>query len=408
MTPEPLFPTDRLRYRLPSAARDILDGDDSAGGAWWMHAFTSLAFYCLHAKMSEDDYLELIRTSKLAQMMYSRPDYIGPHREGKLLTFAEERWAYAEAKFIPGTAAGVREKLEPLPDKVLNAGCWSPGAAGVSERLAALGVLRVAIERGAYTFNVSVRFLCLEAGLASIDTAHRALRALVDVGLITWIGKDVNGNRYRVNLTWTPKMRSTVTNNIVRTKFFVTVRSIEGWTSGGHPLFVREGLGPVAGLVYHGLEPATPYSVADVSSTFGLSRKAIETARDNLVQHGLATVTGSKFEITDVPLQQLDDIARHLGCLDWVARKAVLFADEQEDNAAKRLKWAQDKRAGIENPGEPAWLQMTDEYADYPDPFNGTDRRRLTVADIHARDHTDREIERSADLADWTQTRPAA
>lgn len=310
---------ERLRSRLPRRARDILDGKELAGGHnTRVRAVTAVAQYCLRAGLTEAEFTEVVQESILG--LEGR--LAAGNRPAKWDATLAAQWAFAEATHDPEWSGrtDVREAVLILTRRVFAADCWSTGKRGITQRCVALGILRVAYERGAYTFPLAVRFVSLVTGVDHFPAITRALAHLDEVGLLQFDGRGRDGKRYTVNLDWRPGARETT--QISTPPVFICVSS--------HALFFPAGLGPVAGWVYAAsLSEGTPPSGRELASVLGVSEATVRQARRTLTEHGLLTPEGLSVQ---VPREHLDALARRLGVTAEREAVRARYAEERAEN----------------------------------------------------------------------------
>lgn len=303
------------------AAIDWLDGNGYTEGNWAPTAAAQVAWACMRHGLSELDYETLIVRSALGSQLADRSEFNG--KPGKLDAFLAARWQWAEDHFEPATGSAdvIRSRARELMIRVFLAE-WPPGQTGITQRMVALALVSVAVERGAYSFDCSVRFLAAKAGVSDIESVSKARKALADRELIELVGRGRQLRTARVNLAWRPKYR---TNNLSAVDLFV--RTLDTDRLMPHDVFTRAtgGIGPAAGWVW----ALTPY-IADparIKELLGLSRSTFNRATKALADAGLE------------PESDLDVLAERLGVGGYREDLRSKFAVDQAANKQERLDW---------------------------------------------------------------------
>ncbi len=214
----------------------------------WSEMFSD-ALKAMHQGLDEEQFTRQACESALWPAFEER------YRTTRAKGMLSNLWRRAEEVFEPGSREGVREAALKVVPWVFQQRLT------VNEKRAALAILRVVYERGAYTFNVSERFLAYQAGLSKQATARACLSKLVEAGLLTKTGSSRRyGNSYRVELASCCDMSS---NNLVPVLDYLST-------------FRDKRLCGVAEWAYYLLPEG--FTQADVVKAFGVSRSQASRA----------------------------------------------------------------------------------------------------------------------------------
>ncbi|GAB3228731.1 hypothetical protein [Mycolicibacterium hippocampi] len=312
--------------RLPDSETQALawlSGQGDAWGNWPPQALGVVALACIRHDLTEVDYEHMVLRSDLGRQLRDRSEFDRvPSNLDKLLS---RQWEWAQDIYEPPVAVdGVRsiqDRARQLMCRVLFAS-W-PSREGITHRMAALALVSVAVDRGAYSFDCSARFLAATAGIQHPKNASRALRALADRGLITLTGRGRSLRKVELHLDWKDK---THTNNTSRDDLFVCSLSAH---LRPHDVFTRArgALGPVAGWV-HAIRSVMPdRSVSDIAKLLGLSTRTVGRAFTVLDREGLT------------PAADLDAVADRLGVAGYRESLRSTFAIDQANNLTQRKAW---------------------------------------------------------------------
>ena len=201
-------------------AHQCLAGSYDAGN-WKPAAAVTVALACIRNGITDDGYLDIVYNSHLGELLLESTEFTG--KPGKLKSFLRARYLYAEEIYEPYGGGDIREQARELMLRVLWADCWPSGKQGTSVRAVALALVAVVIERGAYSFDCSARWLAAQAGLPDPKKASEARKALAELGLIEVTGKGRALRRVKVNLMW--RVDATTTNKSFVCSRFVQRRS---------------------------------------------------------------------------------------------------------------------------------------------------------------------------------------
>lgn len=272
-------------------------------------ALSGAAFQAMSLGWDEDAYVEQVLDSPLADAVQDRDR--SPNTLDELESLARSHgWGFAVDHYTPGTREGVTSWVEAMVPRVFAYRNWSKGPRGITERKAALAVLRVGAERGAWTFNISERFLSAEADIADRETARGALKKLVEIGFIRFQPDRSSrryGNHYEINRSWMAWFGPTSVQITLSGLYYL----------GGSRAFLGS---PVAEWVYYLLPESTPADAADV---LGVSPSAAKRAYKRLVDDGLMQKIGKVYHRTEGLLEP-----------DWTRRDELRarYALEQKQN----------------------------------------------------------------------------
>lgn len=297
---------------LPSSevqANDYLNGFNLHGN-WPPQALTVIAYACMRHGIDESGYEALVAGSAIHEELIARGEQWG---------LLAKQWAYAETTFesYAGTG-GIRERAEALYYRVLTAD-FGGGQKAITAKMVALAAVTLAWQRGAYTFNWSVRFGSYRSGVADIKNVSEANSLLLKLGLFTDLGRTPYGRRIKLNLGW--RGSESTTNKIFREYFFVVETDPP----------VRKGIGPVAGLILE-LDRAHEDTIPTkrLPDMLKVSLSAVKRARALLNEHGLDA---------DSSAADFKAVAGHLGVDGYHQRLAERYAHDQVMNAEERGLW---------------------------------------------------------------------
>ncbi|MBW0114929.1 hypothetical protein [Pseudonocardia abyssalis] len=272
-------------------------------------ALSGAAFQAITLGLDEEAYIEQVLESPLAEAVLDRER--SPNTLDELESLAMSHgWEFAQDHYTPGTREGVTSWVEAQAPRVFGYRNWSKGQKGISERKAALAILRVGAERGAWTFNISERFLSAEADIADREAARAALKKLVEIGFIQEQPDRSSrryGNHYEINRSWMAWFGSRPVQITLSGLYYL----------GGSRAFSGS---PVAEWVYYLLPESTP---ADAVEVLGVSLSAAKRAYKLLVDNGLMRKIGKVYHRTEGLLEP-----------DWTRREELRarYAHEQKEN----------------------------------------------------------------------------
>ena len=168
--------------------------DPASQGNWKASLTTTVGLAAIRQGIDEDAYLDLVLGSNLGARLRDSYEYT---------TDPASHGISAEAIPLRGgdqrrhRRRDIRGRAERLALRVL----WSEWP-DTTTRVVGLALVGIVIERGAYTFDCSARFLAAQAGIADPEIVSRARRSLTDLRLITVTGKGRALRRVRVDLDW--------------------------------------------------------------------------------------------------------------------------------------------------------------------------------------------------------------
>lgn len=263
---------------------NALQDPDLVGSNGVFDTLRSAGFQALHQGLTEDEFVTEVLNSDLRD-------------ERRIEVRARKSYSWCEEKFDYGDS--IEDKILGMVDWVFSHE-WSKGRAGINERAAALAILARCQELGAYSPNVSARWLASQLGMTDQGSADAVRSRLVDHGFMKLVGTTRRfGNQYELNLNRVPS----TTNRIYRYSLFVVVQT-------------QLELGPVPAWIHHMLPETT---ALEASRFLGVSKSTAERALVHLVDQGLAEKIGKTYHRTNVYQPVMDEIPNR-------------FADEQTRN----------------------------------------------------------------------------
>ncbi|WP_157171802.1 hypothetical protein [Nocardia higoensis] len=375
-----------MTYALPDKyrrANQWLEGAFGAPGNENASGIGIVALACIDAGDTETEFTARLLSSPYGEMLQERKEFQrAPHKLDALLA---KQWEFAEDIYRPGSAAEIRDRARCLYWRVLTWGEWSSGKRGNNVRVAALSLVSLAAERGAYSFDCSARFLSGLAGFTKPETASAALKAVADTGLIELSGEGRQIRKVSIDLDW--QLALTGTNKLLRNSLFVPNSA----TGAEHDVFssARNALGPVSGWVWVYLTVTGPAVPKDIAAGLGITRvRTVGDSITKLFENGLVVrFEDGRIDALDV---DLDRVAESLGVLGYKERLKQGYAVEQARNRLARDEWAAEQaserlRAAVEYEqgfaeGErsardewTAWFASLDySRVSDPDPFRAT------------------------------------
>ncbi|MEQ3551162.1 hypothetical protein WIS52_11835 [Pseudonocardia nematodicida] len=268
---------------------DALQSYSMVGSNWVFDSLRTACFQAIRQGLTEDEFIAQVHESPLA--------LDSEHRSESLETKARKVYAWCDNKFNYGN--DIPEKIDGMVQWVFDHE-WSKGRAGINERAACLAILARCQEMGAYSPNVSARWLASQLGMTDQVAAGKIRERLVQNGFMTLVASTRRyGNQYRINLECVPR----TTNKLYRYNLFVVVRT--GLELGHVPAWI------------HHMLPETTTSQA--AATLGVSKSTAEKAVGKLADLGLLTKVGKVYHRTGMYTPALDAIPNR-------------FADEQAKN----------------------------------------------------------------------------
>lgn len=218
---------------------------------------------------------------------------------------------------------------------------WT-GRSGSRNREVALAFVGFCRERNCFTRTISCYELSKYTNGLSPNTVNKALRDLVQLGLLSKVERNDrrassrSTNRFQVNLNWkAPRSCGSVPspkgNSVKETRSTSNSSLSPLRESATGDLWSRRGLGLTAGRVYEVLadEAAT---VADISVRAGVTDQQARRALSKLADHCLAgVITGRpiRYFKVETPLSVVAELLGCTGYVDWVISRTQA---RQRDN----------------------------------------------------------------------------
>lgn len=250
----------------------------------------------------EDDYERLVRSSHLWMSYTSTTSDSVADQERSLFTpLSVNVQAYSSGWDLETTLTRLIDRV-----KVFNK--WPNPRTAARNRAVAIGFLTFCIEQNGYTKTVSTYEIAKYTPAVSQKSVDRALRELVDLGLIIPMddhlrnAKSRRTRRYRVFLNWgigtTPavvpqEQQACACASVPRRELFGADLmssckcSLSHDGTLPHEVWSRGGLGLRCQQVYEALTD-TPATVKALASAIGASRSCVSKALNRLFDAGLA------------------------------------------------------------------------------------------------------------------------
>lgn len=342
--------------QLPDNEREanrVLGGVFNDHGNWPPAALTPVAFASIRQGLGEHEFRSLVWGSLLGDRLRSSDGF---NRAREIPRVMSRVWEWCQERYEPGSREEIRDRATDLWFRVLF-GEWPSDANGIRQRAVALALVRVAVERGAYSFPCSARWLAVEAGISDLTKVSACRNALEASGMITVTGTDgARQTRWiTLDLGWSPlaiKYKQLIPG------YIACIQNEELPDLVGHSAFAstRGSLGPVAGWTLASLALFGDLTIAQLSEYLSISPKAAGKAAGSLSVHGLVAVSG---ETVCVASKGLDSVAGTLGVADY---RHDLYRRFQGDRARRDADMSEDGYTAH----SPALRGSTSEGAGYP------------------------------------------
>lgn len=237
----------------------------------------------------------------------------------------------------------LEEALSDLAGRIASCTRWPNPRSASRDRTVALAFVGFCIEHNCFTRTISTYELAkLTPGMGQ-KTVHRALMALLDLGLLKEIDRtdrrasNRSTRRYQVNLHWKPEgfpkaQRGVSTNDLMNTG----KHSLSHELIPPHDVWSRRGLGPSAQRVFELLSDET-CTARQISEKTGMSVVSVKRYLKILSENCLAGIKpgapgeASQYFRVDTPL---DAVADALGIFGHVEIKRWEIEQRQAANQA--------------------------------------------------------------------------
>jgi DNA-binding transcriptional ArsR family regulator len=289
---------------------EILDGKgtgrDPFGNAM------QVAFRCMDAELTQEDYLELIKDTELAHSLRGKKD---GKSSTQWLGSAVKAWEFADQKWQPPVwqAEKYLNDIDELRQQV--AAFTFPGRAKATDKHTALALIDWADELGYPGVRASTRSLALKTGVSHVATS-KSLQRLAKLGLIDIRKATQQGtpDELYVNLGWKPQGEKLTTKSRGGNRSDVNFSS-----QGLHEVFFRgAGLGPSASVVFTALSAHQAddwLTVNQLVEATGLTAQTIRANLRKMVGPGLVEAREQKRPAVyrQHPEADLDQAAKAVG-----------------------------------------------------------------------------------------------
>lgn len=295
----------------------------------------------------EEDYERLVRSSHLWMSYQSTTSDSVAQQERSLFTPLSVN--------LPAYSAGwdLETALTQLIDRVRAFNRWPNPRTAARNRAVAIGFLTFCIEHNGYTKTVSTYEIAKYTPAISQKSVDRALRELVDLGLLIRVDEHLRGGgsrrtrRYRVFLSWgmgspvgLPREQQACAcgsvpsrRELFRADLMNMCKCSLSHDGTHHPdVWSRGGLGLRCQQVYEALTD-TPVSVKALSERLGVSRSCVSKSLTRLFDVGLA---GFKPEArsklwfrVSTPLDAVAELLGVSGVADRHRQKIELMQSDQ-------------------------------------------------------------------------------
>lgn len=299
------------------AANNELQNYGYRDGNWPPEAVSVIAFACIRNGFTEAEYEHLISTSPIREALETSK------RAGRTWrTLLHRQWEWAEENYEApkGSKADVQRKALALTERVFLAD-WGDDKHKTERRMAALAVCGVAVDRGAWTFPVSARFLAVAAGISNSELVGSLRYDLAESGLLEITGTGRQTRQVCLNLDWEPEVSFLLGDKQTYPGKFICT-SIGNSLLYRHDVFTKAkgSLGPLAGWILTAEQVYGDIEQATLAAWLSVSKGTISKAVKKLREHGLGP---------DTTWSDLDAVAASLGVNGYRERLLDKFAPEQ-------------------------------------------------------------------------------
>jgi hypothetical protein len=290
---------------------EILDGKgtgrDPFGNAM------QVAFRCMDAELTQEDYLELIKDTELAHSLRGKKD---GKSSTQWLGSAVKAWEFADQKWQPPVwqAEKYLNDLYELRQRV--SAFRFPGRAMAVDRHVALILIDWADELGYPGVRASIRSLALKAGIGK-SAAARSVQRLAGLGLLKIKKAAEPGvpDELYVSKDWNPgKLNGT---SMSRGGTGIDV-PLNGSADLDEVFFRGAGIGPTASIIFTALSARQAdqwLTVKEIAGITGLSADAVRANLRKMVGPGLVEAREQKRPAVyrQHPEADLDQAAKAVG-----------------------------------------------------------------------------------------------
>ena len=268
---------------LHDSVWDILDGKGTGKDAFG-NAMT-VAFRCMDAGLTKEDYHELIEGSALADSLHGKKD--GKYSK-QWKRSAEKAWDFADKKYQPA---------EHMPEQYIKdlfalrrrvAEFTFPGRSKAADKHTALVLIDWAMELGYPGVKASTRSLGLKTGVSHMSAA-RSVRRLAALDLITIKPSNKHGvpDELYVNRNWEAQRETVTSMSRGGCRIDVTLYLSDGLDE---VFFRGAGIGPSASIIFTALsarEADEWMTVKELAEVTGLDPSTVRNNLRKMIEPGL-------------------------------------------------------------------------------------------------------------------------
>jgi hypothetical protein len=328
-------------------------GAEHQNGTWVGRELLPVATRIRELGGDEDDYQRWATTSHLwNSYVYSTGD-----------TVAEQKRSLEGAWVAAGRSKpwDLEDALTELAARVRSYTGWPNPRTASRDRVVALAFIAFCIDRNCYTRTISSYELAKHTPGMSQKSVHRALVALLDLGLLLDVERTDrrtstrSTRRYRLFLRWeqprTSAMSSVPPGDLFTPDLRNSCKSTLSHERKDRDLWSWKGAGYAALRVWEVLTDE-PMTVQEVSSTTGQSEQAARRCLKKLFDLGLAgEMPGrpKRYFKTEMPLSALEDALGITGTVDQARAKIKLMQEQNRKAYPNTYRRRNDEKAPVDD-----------------------------------------------------------